>query len=391
MEALRRAGFSDDQIGFVMQKQEGESGEIKHDTDDGGAGGVIGGILAGAGVGGVVAAAAALLIPGFGPVVAGGILATVLGGAAIGAAAGGLIGALTQMGVPEEEARYYEGEVREGRILVTVKAEGRYQEARDILKSHDAYDIESRDTMGTAMSHTDTRPRPTAGRTESESVELREEHLTPRTERVETGEVNIGKEVVTERQQIDVPVTHEEVVVERRPVDGRTSSTPIGHNEEIRVPVHEERVDVDRETVVHEEINVGTRPVQHTERVTEEVRREEPVIERHGDVNVQGSGGAAITDWNETSPRYRERWQSRWGTSGGRWEDYEPGYRYSYEMSRDPRFQNRSWDEVEPDLRRDYGTWSQRYGYRHSDNDWDRMREQMRESWENESQTRRAA
>jgi hypothetical protein len=150
-------------------------------------------------------------------------------------------------------------------------------------------------------------------------------------------------------------------------------------------------VDVERETVVREEVDIETRPVRSTERISEEVRREEPVIERHGEVSVEGSGGAAITGWNDMSPRYRERWQSRWGTGGGRWEDYEPGYRYSYEMAREPRFQNRSWDEAEADLRRDYGTWSQRQGYRSTDSDWDRMREQLRESWENDRQTRRAA
>ena len=67
------------------------------------------------------------------------------------------------------------------------------------------------------------------------------------------------------------------------------------------------------------------------------------------------------------------------------------GYRYAYEMSHDPRFQNRSWDEVEADMRRDYGTWSQQHGYRHTDSDWDRMRNQLREWWDTDRQAQRAA
>ena len=62
------------------------------------------------------------------------------GGAAAGAAAGSLVGALIGLGVPEEEARYYEGEARSGRTLVTVRAEGRYDEASAITRRHGGYD-----------------------------------------------------------------------------------------------------------------------------------------------------------------------------------------------------------------------------------------------------------
>jgi hypothetical protein len=72
-------------------------------------------------------------VPGIGPVLAGGILAATLGGAAVGAAAGGLLGALTAMGVPEEEARYYEREFEACCTIVTVTAPGRAQEAAAVL------------------------------------------------------------------------------------------------------------------------------------------------------------------------------------------------------------------------------------------------------------------
>ncbi len=62
----------------------------------------------------------ALLIPGIGPIVAAGALATTLGGAALGAAAGGLLGALVGLGIPEEDAQGYEESVRQGSILLTV-------------------------------------------------------------------------------------------------------------------------------------------------------------------------------------------------------------------------------------------------------------------------------
>ena len=69
---------------------------------------------------------------------AAGPLAAALTGAAVGAAGGGLLGALTGLGVPEDEARWYEAEVGRGGTLVTVRADGRYEEARRIMSEYGA-------------------------------------------------------------------------------------------------------------------------------------------------------------------------------------------------------------------------------------------------------------
>jgi len=398
IEELHSKGFHDDQIGFAVRGADGASGATTTETGSKSGEGLVGGILAGAGVGGVIAAAAALLIPGFGPVVAGGILATVLGGAAIGAAAGGILGALVGMGVPEEEAHYYEGEFNEGRILVTVKADGRYQEARDILRREGAYDIENRGGATTRTATTTaatTTPR--AGTTpvrseERDRMQLREEELHVRKDMVETGEVSIGKEVVTEHKQIDVPVRREEVVIERHPVEGHPAQGNISDSGEIRVPVREEQVRLEKQPVVYEEVGIGKRAVEETEHVSGEVRREEARIEHEGDVPMRGGmSGTGTGTWDTVSPRYRQTWQTRYGTSGGRWEDYEPGYRYGYEMAADPRYQNRDWAQVEAEMGRDYGTWAQRSGYKADPNAWDRFKMQVHEAWDDRRGMRRAA
>ncbi len=145
IDDLQRMGFSDSEIGFAWRGERGEKGESKDTGKHVGTGAVVGGILG---------AAAALLIPGVGPAIAGGILAPLLGagatataagvaGAAVGATAGGVVGALTSMGVPEEEAKFYQGEFSQGRAIVTVKAGARYMEARDVLMRHGAYDVNS--------------------------------------------------------------------------------------------------------------------------------------------------------------------------------------------------------------------------------------------------------
>jgi len=390
VEELHRLGFRDDQIGFMMRGAEGTTVEATDDNGNRAGEAATGGIVTGGLIGGALAAAS-LLIPGVGPVLAGGILATIIGGAAAGGAVGGLLGMLVGSGIPDDEAHYYESEFNEGRILVTVKAGNRYQEARDALMRLGAYDIESGRGTTTGTVTTGTAPVGTARRdlTDRDTVRLHEERLQPEKETVKAGEVTVGKDVVTEHHEIEVPVRHEEVHIERRPIEGRPTTGEIREGEQIRVPVHEERVDVNKQTVAYEEVEVGKRQVHDTERVGGEVRREEAVIERHGDVDVHGTG-AGIRSWSDMSPEYRQRWQTRYGALGGRFEDYEPYYRYGYEMSMDPRYQNREWRDVESDLHRDYGTWARTHGY-HDDNAWERFKDAVQDSWDTVRGRRRAA
>ena len=283
VEALHRAGFRDDHIDFAAHGGAAPAGGTAvgrgSEAGEGAAKGAFGGGIIGA----ILGALATGLIPGIGPVIAGGLLAGIVGGAAVGAAGGGLLGALTgSMGVPEEEARYYDGEFRAGRTIVTVRADGRYSEAQSILRRSGAYDVENRRLEAAGG------PRASTVADDGGRVELREEVLQPRTEPVESGAVRIEKDVVTEPRTVDVPVTREEVVVERRPVEPRPSERPISEGESIRVPVREEHVSLDKETVVTEEVEVGKRPVTETERVSGTVRREEARVEREGDVDVRG-------------------------------------------------------------------------------------------------------
>jgi len=383
VEELHRIGVRDDQIGFVM-RGEGEEGTSDGDAHNRAGEAATGGMLTGGLVGGAIAAAA-LFIPGVGPILAAGVASTILGGAAAGGAIGGLLGMLTGSGIPDDEARYYEGEFNQGRILVTVNADGRYQEVRDLLRRNGAYDVDQGED---AVSGT----RETVARTndDRESMRLHEERLQARTESVQAGEVTVGKDIVTERQQMEVPVTREEVHIERHPIEGRPTTGDIREHEEISVPVHEEQVHVEKQPVAYEEVEISKRQVQDTEHVTGEVRREEPRIEHQGDVPVH-SGGIGISDWSEVAPEYHQRWQSQFGSQGGRWEDHELASRYGYEMAADPRFQNRDWMQAEPELRREYSGWATRKGFRADETAWDRFKDTIRDSWDSGRSRRRAA
>jgi len=125
-----------------------------------------------------------------------------------------------------------------------------------------------------------------------QSVQLKEERLRPEKESVKAGEVALRKDVVTEQKSVDVPVTHEEVVVERRPVEGRRPATgDVREGEEVRVPVQEEKVRLEKQPVVTEEVRVEKRPVTETEHVTGTVRREEARAVPTGDVDVRDDKG----------------------------------------------------------------------------------------------------
>jgi hypothetical protein len=134
---LKEAGFTDEQIGVITrdrtdraaQPDEKEVGKIVQETATGMAEGASIGAITGGVIGGLVGLIGSLLVPGLGPVVVGGVLASTLLGVGLGAATGGLIGALVGMGVPEEDARYFDAGFREGGTLVTVNAGDRTPEA----------------------------------------------------------------------------------------------------------------------------------------------------------------------------------------------------------------------------------------------------------------------
>lgn len=136
---LREAGYKESQIGLVAKDTGGTTGAEAPKTTKAEEG-ALAGLVGGASVGGLVGlGVAAGVIPVVGPVLAVGTLGTVLLNAVGGAAVAGIAGALVGLGIPEEDARYYEGEVRAGKYLVTVEC-GYGDDARDIVKRHGGYD-----------------------------------------------------------------------------------------------------------------------------------------------------------------------------------------------------------------------------------------------------------
>src|SRR5712672_51288 len=145
VENLQEGGFPVSEISVLLPDKDGKHdiGHVKATKAPEGAttgattGGVTGGVL------GLLAGIGALAIPGVGPFIAAGPIMAALSGAAIGATTGGVVGALVGMGIPEVEAKRYEGKLKSGNYLIAVHVrDGEEKDrAKEIFKSAGAEDI----------------------------------------------------------------------------------------------------------------------------------------------------------------------------------------------------------------------------------------------------------
>lgn len=145
VDQLKAAGFSNNDISVLFPDKSGTK-DFAHEQHTkapegaaagAGTGGILGGAL------GWLVGIGALAIPGMGPFIAAGPIMAALGGAAAGAAVGGLSGALIGMGIPEYEAKRYEGKLKEGNVLISVHTEDSTERSRakDIFTRAGADDI----------------------------------------------------------------------------------------------------------------------------------------------------------------------------------------------------------------------------------------------------------
>ena len=184
---------------------------------------------------------------------------------------------LRMCGLPENQARYFNQSLGDGDILLTVNASSAEEgnRARAILTETGA-------DLGTGPAAPKPATQATGNRGQRR-IQLLGEVLRVHKDRVQTGEVTFRKQVVTENQQVEVPVRREELIVERAPVENAETNAQVGADEqEIRVPLSEERVRVEKKPVVKEEVVVGKKEVEDVKNVGDTVRHEELRTERQG-------------------------------------------------------------------------------------------------------------
>ena len=166
VDALRSAGFRNTDISVLFPENEGTK-DFAHAkgtkapegaTAGAGTGAVVGGAL------GWLAGIGALAIPGVGPFIAAGPIMGALAGVGVGGAVGGLAGALIGMGIPEYEAKRYEGRIKNGGILLSVHSDDSSwtKRAKQILEATGAQDVSSTGETKGDFENTD-RPMPKTG------------------------------------------------------------------------------------------------------------------------------------------------------------------------------------------------------------------------------------
>ena len=188
---LTAAGFSSQDVSVLMADRSGtrdfaaeKNTKAPEGTTAGaGVGGTIGGTI------GLLAGIGAIAIPGVGPLIAAGPLMATLAGVGVGGAVGGVVGALIGMGIPEYEAKRYEGRVKDGGILVSVHCDTSEEvsRAKDVLKSAGGDDVASSGEKSVSTH--------TVGSETTDTYRARE----PRAERLETEEEILDDETRSRR------------------------------------------------------------------------------------------------------------------------------------------------------------------------------------------------
>jgi len=280
----------------------------------------------------------------------------------------------------EADTGVYSEAVRRGHCVVTVNAasDEMRERAVDVMNRFSPIDIDERASQWRSEGWTGYA-QPSAGlqaeagattqgtTTEEARIPIVEEELRVGKRAVQRGGLRIYQHVTETPVQESVNLRQEHVTIERQPVDQPATEADMAAFKEGTVEVREtaEEAVVAKTARVVEEVVVGKEVTQETADIKDTVRRTEVEVEQLGSENK--AQAAPIVD--ETD--YRTHWQTAYGTSGGRYEDYDTAYRYGSTMAGSERFKNYRWEDVEPDIRSD---WERN----HPESTWEKVKDAVR-------------
>jgi uncharacterized protein (TIGR02271 family) len=303
----------------------------------------------------------------------------------------------------DDRARY-ENAVNSGNVLLSVYASAdNIDRAAGILEKHNPEDVHQ-DAASAASASTGSADRATtaaaaAGRTAPtaksgksrassteagasedlpKSIPVVKEDVRVGKRTVQTGGVRVYSRVIEQPVEESVRLQEEHVRVERQPVNRPVSGTDLqgGREQVIEVQEFAEEPVVSKESRVVEEVRISKDASERTETVRDTVRRTEVNVENlNAGSTERTSSGASRYASSDYDDDFRRDFESRYASGGGTYEDYAPAYQYGYQAASDPRYQGRSWDQVQSDLQSDYGR-------RYLNSAWERFKDSIRYGWD---------
>jgi uncharacterized protein (TIGR02271 family) len=227
---------------------------------------------------------------------------------------------------------------------------------------------------GSAAASETTQPvmqtgAPIGGRTGETHIPVVEEELQVGKREVQRGGIRIYQHVVETPVHESVQLREEHVRVERHSVDHPATEADLAAFKENEIELREnvEEPVVAKTAHVVEEVVVGKDVSERMEDINDTVRHTDVEIEQLGAAGASGQSQMPIG----SDADYRTHWQTAYGSSSGRYEDYAPAYSYGSSMAGDARYGNRQWTDVEPQLRSDWEA-------RHPGSTWEKVKDAVR-------------
>jgi len=313
-----------------------------------------------------------------------------------GSGIGNFFRSLFGMDDNREQGDVYSEAVRRGSCVLTVDAasDELRDRAIDIMNRYDPVDIDERSSTWRSQGwsgYDESAPRYTAAEIEkergvaqgstgmttqqgeSERIPVVEEELHVGKREVQRGGVRVFQRVREKPVQESVQLREEHVTIERHPVDQPASKADMDAIKEGAIELREmaEEPVVSKSARVVEEVEVRKDVAQRTEEINDTVRRTDVEVQQLAPSTRNAGSDFGDTMATSDDADYRTHWQTAYGTSGGRYEDYDAAYRYGSTMGGSGRFTNYQWNDVEPQLRSDWEA-------NHPESTWDKVKDAVR-------------
>jgi len=251
----------------------------------------------------------------------------------------------------------YERAVNQGGTLLGVEvSEDEIPTVEDILNRYSPLDLREENESESVRSGA-----------QGKAVPVVQEDIQVGKRQVLRGGVRVYSRVVEEPVEENIRLREEHIKVERHPVNRAATEADLAAGKEQVIEVQEfaEEAVVGKQARVVEEVRVGKDVSERTETVRDTVRHTEVNVER-----TPGATGAAFDDSD-----FRADFQKRYAAEGSSYDTYLPAYRYGYDAASDARYKGRSFDQIESDLRSDYGK-------RYPNSTWEKMKDAIRYGWD---------